>query len=233
MEKRKGFSFLFAAVFSLVLCASGCGSSNTDEWKSGYKPIIEQWEAEKGTDSLGYEFIYLDEDEIPELVTYCYDEAWSGFEMYTFIDGKAVHVDRYDMDGADEMSEMPMTSSGRQGQDDLYVSKTGMLFQTGGMMGCMWMNGYKFEGGKLNKIIEYNYYNNTDWADEPEPISYDIKYKKTDGTIESASREEDCYFENCEELNDIENEYRFSYADTIYLPSDSILSYNEALSYCE
>ena len=64
-------------------------------WKDEYSKIVQAWEEQMGDDVLGYEFIYLDDDEIPELVLHCYDEAWSGFDMYTFSDGKSKHVDKY------------------------------------------------------------------------------------------------------------------------------------------
>ena len=219
------FFFIIAAM--MVLCSC---SDDHSIWKSDYQEIVDVWETQKGEDVLGYEFIYLDDDDIPEIVMHCYDEAWEGFDIYTYIDGKARHLDRYDMDGSSEMiSGYPLTSNGHQGKGDCYFSKTGLILQSGGMMGSYWTNGYILVDGKLDCVFEYFYANSTDWAEDADPVSYQIQYKLKDGTTVTRNKEEDVYFEDCIELQDIEKEYSFSYESMIGLPGDNLLTYEEVM----
>jgi len=198
-------------------------------WKDEYSKIVQAWEEQMGDDVLGYEFIYLDDDEIPELVLHCYDEAWSGFDIYTFSDGKLKHVDKYDMNDVCQQSEYDMlTSNGRQRQYDGYIRTHGIVFQEGGMMGSYWLAGYKFENGCLKQIIDY-FYSDMSWSDEPQPISYSLEYKNRDGSVISVVKEEDMEFSGCIELRDIEHEYEFLYNDTISLPSSELLQYDEVM----
>ena len=173
-------------------------------------------------------FIYLDDDEIPEIVMHCYDDAWEGLDIYTYYDGEARHLDTYDMNGDTEMNpEFSLTSNGRQGMGDSYCDRYGMLFQRGGMMGCFWVNGYILENGRLDRAFEYFYTDTTDWAKDADPVSYEIRYKLKDGTVVDVNKEEDVYFEECEELRDIEREYDFSFDSLTDLHGDNLLTYEE------
>ena len=207
---------------------------NTEHWSEAYQYVVDGWQSDMGEDSLGYEFIYLDDDDIPELVMHCYDKAWEGFDIYTYCDGKAVHLDRYDMYGECEMERYDLlTSNGRQTKADSYISKSGIVFQRGGMMGCYWINGYKLENnGKLKQIISYAYIDTTDWTEDPGPISYELEYKKKDGTIVSWYKEEDVEFEDIVELPEIESEYTFLYNNRISISfDDPLMTYDEVVDY--
>lgn len=103
-------------------------------WKQEYVEVMETWKQESKEDILGYDFVYLNSDDIPELVLYCNDEAWAGFDIYTIINGKAVRLELYNFTGEKEGNAL--TSNGRQGQGDSYLYKQGVLLQSGGMMGC-------------------------------------------------------------------------------------------------
>ena len=217
----------FIITAMMILCS--CGDTHSS-WKSDYQELVDEWEEQKRENVLGYEFIYLDDDDIPELVMHCNDETWDGSDIYTYIDGKTRHLDRYDMDGNSEMiSDNPLTSNGHQGKDDCYFSKTGLILQSGGMMGSYWIKGYMLDDGKLECVFEYYYVNTTDWAEDADPISYKIQYKLKDGTTVTRDKEEDVYFEDCIELQDIEQEYSFSYDSLISLPGDSLLTYEEVM----
>ena len=197
----------------MVLCSC---SDDHSIWKSNYQEIVDVWETQKGEDVLGYEFIYLDDDDIPEIVMHCYDEAWEGFDVYTYIDGKARHLDRYDMDGSSEMiSGYPLTSNGHQGKGVCYFSKMGLILQSGGMMGSYWTNGYILDDGKLDCVFECFYANSTDWAEDADPVSYQIQYKLKDGTTVTRNKEEDVYFEDCIELQDIEKDLDIDIAEDV------------------
>ncbi len=225
------FKILIISSFVITAMMILCSCSDTHSgWKSDYRDLVDMWEEQKGEDVLGYEFIYLDKDDIPEIVMHCYDEAWEGFDIYTYIDGKTVHLDRYDMDGNSEMiSGYPLTSNGHQGKGDCYFSKTGLILQRGGMMGSYWTKGYILDEGKLECVFEYFYANSSDWTEDADPISYQIQYKLKDGTTVTRNKEEDVYFEDCIELQDIEKEYSFSYESMIGLPGDSLLTYEEVM----
>ncbi|MCR5595546.1 MAG: hypothetical protein K6G12_06845 [Lachnospiraceae bacterium] len=226
--KKKIYIPIVCAVLMISLTACGLGTDSAR--KEAYKAVIDKWKSDKGTDVIGYEYIYLDDDDIPELVMYCNDEAWSGYDIYTFLDGQAIHLDTYDMDGikANEPGYL-LTGNGRQGQRDYYISGSGILFQQGGMMGSYWVNGYKLENGKLNRIVEYSYTDVTEWSDENAPITYEIRYKQSNGMIAESMYEADIYFENCEELSAIEKEYSFSFDEKRELPSGTLLLYEDAI----
>ncbi len=200
---------------------SGCSAKANSAWKEKYTELSDEWATKKGIDNLGFELIYLDNDTVPELVMYCYDADWSGFDMYTYKDGDVVHLDTYDMEGnLDNESDDPITSNGRQAMDDIYVSESGIYFQRGGMMGSYWINGYLLEDGKLNRVLRFDYVDLTDWAEDADPVHYDIEYKKKDGSIVKNTVEGEIDFEDSRELEDFEEEYDFEYDDIKQLPAE-------------
>ena len=182
-------------------------------WKMDYQALVNNWEQEQGESVIGYELIYLDEDSIPELAMYCNDEAYVGIDLYTYVDGQAKHLDKYDMQG-NQTDAGAFTSEGRQGQGDEYIPEKGILFQSGSMMGTTWVYGYKLENGRLNCIIEF--YQMMDSADGS--MSYELNYKKKDGNIVSKGGAGNVYFETCPDLPDIEREYGFLYSSRERLP---------------
>lgn len=69
---------------------SGTGEttkSDTDDPGNGYYGIYEQIVAEKEGDSLRFSLIYLDEDDMPELLVW--DQYYETYSVYTVKDGKA------------------------------------------------------------------------------------------------------------------------------------------------
>lgn len=205
-------------------------TKETTVWKSLYIDVINGWTRDL---VRGYEFIYLDCDDIPELVLYCDDEAWLGFDIYTIVNGEAAHLDRFDMDGERETTyEYPLTSHGRQGQGDCFFAKTGIYIQSLGMMGCYQNSGYILRDGALHEIFQFEYNNTTEWNEDADPISYGMTYIKSDGSSVTVSKEEDVQFENCPELMDLEEEYDFSLSEACGLPYlDSLLSYNDVMDF--
>lgn len=231
-EKRR-YSILPAALLLAVLTIgamfmlTGC-QNKAEGWKKEYLSVVEEFEKNSPKGAEGYSFIYFDGDEIPELVCCCEDQAWMGFNIYSIMDGKAVLLTRYDMEGICEMSEdFPLTSNGRQAQGDAYIEKKGILLRSGGMMGSYWTDGYQLNDGRLECIFRHFYANTQDWAEPTQPINYTLVYKKADGTLVDISKEEDVYFEDCVELKDIEKEYGFSFADCKPFAVDSYLTYED------
>lgn len=205
-------------------------TKETTVWKSLYIDVINGWTKDF---VRGYEFIYLDDDDIPELVLYCDDEAWIGFDIYTIVNGEAAHLDRFDMDGERETTyEYPLTSHGRQGQGDCFFAKTGIYIQSLGMMGCYQNSGYTLRDGALHEIFQFEYNNTTEWNEDADPISYGMSYIKKDGSFVTVTKEEDVQFEDCPELKELEKEYGFSFSDVSGLPYlDSLLCYNDIMDF--
>lgn len=182
-------------------------------WKMDYQALVNNWEQEQGERVIGYELIYLDEDSIPELAMYCNDEAYVGIDLYTYVDGQAIHLDEYDMQGSKSNSGA-FTIEGRQGQGDKYIPEKGIVVKMGAMNGSYYEYGYKLENGRLNCIFEFHC-----WYDPIEESAlYGAQYKKKDGTIVSHETKDGLDFEDWAELPNIEMEYGFLYSSKEFLP---------------
>lgn len=201
-----------------------------DNWKREYVNVVEIWNKDSKDDILGYDFIYLNNDEIPELVLYCYDNAWIGFDIYTISEGRAVRLDRYKMNG--EKVTSSLTSEGRQGQSDGYIHKSGILLQRRGMMGSYAVTGYVFKKEYLEEIFNYSYMDTPDYLENGnEPIYYEINYVSFDGSIKNIRKEEDIWFERCPELSILENEYEFMFSNRKDLVASELLTYDDVMDF--
>ena len=148
--------YLFFIV--IIIFLTGCCKSNEKSWKTEYIGVVEKWQSEKGENVVGYEFIYLDDDEIPELVLYCHEGAFVGFDMYTIYNDEATKLELYECDGEKYNDSIVLTSPGRQMQSDRYFLRQGIYIQETGMMDIRGMAGYFLEEGKLKRIFEYTSY---------------------------------------------------------------------------
>ncbi len=232
MIKKRMIQFicLLLLLFVMMLLIISCLKVNDNAWKNEYLQIVLDWEDEKGEEVLGYDFIYLDDDETPELVLYCVDEAWEGFDIYSIVDGKAVRLELYNLNGKKE--ENTLTSNGRQCQWDSYLYKQGVLLQSGGMMGCYWVKGYMYREGHLEQIFDYSYINTTDWpGNENVPILYEIKYVGSNGNIETINKKGDVHFRKCPELSILELEYGVSFSEQEELTVSSLLDYDDVICF--
>lgn len=228
--KLQGKVVFVIGLFVICLFLQACNKVNCPGWMIAYRSTVENWQSIYGEDALGYELIYLDNDDIPELMLYCNDGAWEGFDIYTYYNEKPVHLDKYNMQGESEMTEENfLTSNGHQGKEDSYINRSGILFQRGGMMGSYWVSAYILEHGKLKQILNYSYIDCTDWDEDAPPISYEFQYMKRDGSIVEQCKQEDVNFVDCIELIDFENEYDFDYREGQAVPTNSIISYDEIM----
>lgn len=182
-----------------------------EDWKQAYIPIVKQWDVEHSNDySYGYELIYLDDNDVPELVLACDDQAWTGYDVYTCIDGEAVKF-KYE-EGDLEQSESELVSPGWQGKGDSYIEKSGVYMQGSGMMGSYNLVGYALEGNILKKAFNYFYYD-TSWDESvAEPYGYTIEYIDEKGekiTNEATTDADEKYYDitGAPEANQIENIY--------------------------
>ncbi len=149
-----------SSVQSYVVTDEEETKSSADEggWQEAYKSIVDMWQTNHGADyAFGYNLIYLDDNDFPELLLMGEDDAWNGYEMYTFIDGEAVRVTKDDSDSSSYLSP------GRQMQIDEFIPRTGIWVQGSGMMGSIHLTGYRLEGAKLQII------GNADGEDEEMP----------------------------------------------------------------
>lgn len=146
-----------------------------EDWKQAYIPIVKQWDIMHSNDySYGYEIIYIDDNDTPELVLACDDEAWTGYDIYTCIDGKAVQL-RYEDEIMSQRTET-LVSPGVQWKDDSYIERTGIYMQ-GGRRGRIYgIEGYVLEGDILKAV--YNIFDNYTTCDAPadEIYGYTIEY---------------------------------------------------------
>ena len=146
-----------------------------EDWKQAYIPIVKQWDIKHCNDySYGYELIYIDDNDVPELVLACDDEAWTGYDIYTCIDGKAVQL-RYEDEIMSQRTET-LVSPGVQWKDDSYIERTGIYMQ-GGRRGRIYgIEGYVLEGDILKAV--FNIFDNyTTWdAPADEIYGYTIEY---------------------------------------------------------
>lgn len=146
-----------------------------EDWKQAYIPIVKQWDVEHSNDyRYGYELIYLDDNNVPELVLACGDETWTEYDIYTFIDGKAVLLKCEE--GNFGRIESELMSSDWSKKEDYYIEKTGIYMQRLGIREVYNLNGYMLDGNTLKKIFNYLYYD-TSW-EEPvaETYGYTIEY---------------------------------------------------------
>lgn len=151
------------------------------EWKQAYSPIVKQWDILHSNDnSYGYELVYIDDNNIPELILACDDEAWTGYDVYTCIDGMAMKL-RYE-DERNEQQVSNLVSHGCQGKGDAYVEKTGIYMQSSWMMGSYGLNGYVLESNLLKNAFNYLYYDNS-WDETiTDPYGYQIEYIDSTGS---------------------------------------------------
>lgn len=146
-----------------------------EDWKQAYIPIVKQWDIMHSNDfSYGYELIYIDDNDVPELVLACADVTWIGYDVYTCIDGKAVQL-KFE-EGSLERSESELVSPGWQAKEDYYIEKSGVYMQGSGMMGSRNLAGYFLKGNILRKAFNYFYYD-TSWDESVvDPYGYTIEY---------------------------------------------------------
>lgn len=203
---------------SMIICLTACGkdkneaAEENEDWKRAYVEVVKIWNNDhESDDSIGYELAYIDDDNIPELVLFCDDEAWYALDMYTCIDNKAVHMQT---DQENEGSEY--LSPGCQGKGEAYLEKEGIYLQSSGMMGSVATTGYRMQGDKFYEIFKYSYAD-ASWDESKEnPYSYHLEYIDKGGKeviIDREITEEDEYYEveAVPEAKDLEKEFDISF----------------------
>lgn len=204
-------------------------SKENAEWKEAYVPIVRQWDVQHSMDySYGYELVYIDDNDVPELVLACDDEAWEAYDIYTCIDGKAVQL-RFE-DGRIEERISDHVSPGHQGKEDTYIEKSGIYMQHSGMMGTHQIEGFVLDGNEFKEAFNYFYYD-LSWDETAEnPYGYSIEYIDSNGervTKEVVTDGDGKYYEidGAPEAEQIEKIYNIDF--------DKVKSFNCTMNYKE
>ncbi|MCQ2535527.1 MAG: SH3 domain-containing protein [Lachnospiraceae bacterium] len=190
-----------------------------ESWKDAYLPIVKQWQADHGNDaSIGYDLIYIDDNDVPELVLACDDNAWYAYDIYTCIDGEAVKLVYED----DNSNEDTYVSSGCEGKGDSYVEKSGIVIFSSGMMGTRCANGYKLDGNVLKSAFTFIAFDMS-WDEMTEsPFGYELYYKDNGGQeheikINLDDESDYGYYElkNIPEMSEVEAMYNCSFSGEV------------------
>ena len=142
-------------------------------WIHEYMSIAYNWHKEHENESqVGCGIFYLNDDSIPELVCTCDDSGNTGVDLYTVIDGHAVHIKSY---GTDEGNDTcGYTFRGRQAQSDSYLEKKGIYIFGGWSVG-EYEAIYALRDNSLEEVF---YYYCEQWQEQPEDNTEYIKYKR-------------------------------------------------------
>lgn len=204
--------------------------NSNEDWKNAYIPIVQNWNNEHSGDfSYGYNLIYLDDNDVPELVLMCDDEAWHAMDMYTCKNGEASRILIQSEDG-NIQSEDRFLSPGHQGMGNSYFERSGIYLNYGGMMGTLYIEGFILKDNLLTKIFYYTFIN-VDWDEEnPDPYRYEIGYIDKDGDnifFEKKTDDDTKFYEinNVPEASEIEDLYNFSFLDESEI--NAPMTYNE------
>ena len=206
-------------VLSFIICClfTGCNKNNEKEvdWENIYHNVIEEWQSDHGDDyQYGYDYIYLDDNDVPELCLHGSDTAYYCFDLYTIVDGEAKRMELYKMDG-EQFSEGEYTRSGAQGAEDFYFERTGIIFFSWGMIGDVYRSGFVMNGNKLEMVIRFVHTNSIEV--DGSQNTYILKYLKKDGTLCSVHKVSNTDIFECEEREELEKEWGFSFDNKTYI----------------
>ena len=151
----------------------------TEDWKKDYKEFLEKNPVEG--EEVSFALIYVDEDDIPELVIDTGIEA-SGCQILTWHDGVM-----------DELQTARLYFT--------YVEKGNLLDNCEGHMGYYYDYVYSIKNGKWKQIFNGEY---SGFADNGEP-DYDderMRYKCTDYEVNGKRTDEDGYYKALYEVYD-------------------------------
>ena len=182
-----------------------------EDWKQAYIPIVKQWNIMHSNDySYGYELIYIDDNDVPELVLACDDETGTGYDIYTCIDGEAVQL-KFENDDKEQRGSNIVSPSGFPEKKDSYIEKTGIYMQSYRMRDCYVTEGCTLEGNMLKDAFSY-FYDDNSWDVSEDYYGYTLEYindKAEKITNEATTDGDDKYYDitGAPEAAQIENIY--------------------------
>ena len=173
-------------------------NSEDDGWQGSYKKYLE--ENPREDDTYSYAFIYVDDDDIPELVVDTGVEA-SGCQILTYHDG---------------MLDVLQTSR----LYFAYLEKKNILDNCDGHMGYYYDLVYTIKNGKWELIFDGNY---SGFADEDEPAwdEENQRYHVTDYEVNGKKTDEAGYMDALNEVYD----WMEAMSVQEYLLYDDVVSY--------
>lgn len=120
-----------------VSTTDGRNCREWSRWRNGEKPYLEYLDSYDDRDSAEYAFIYVDDDDIPELVVY---SGWAlNSRVLTFHDNKVNDLETYRF-------------------TIRYVEKEGLLVNSGSHMWEGFENFYALRGGQWEQIGSGKFY---------------------------------------------------------------------------
>lgn len=211
-------------------------------WAKEYLDIINDWHMNHtGDQAEGYSLIYLNDDDIPELVLNCSYDVGGGTDLYTIIDDKATKIKVYDFD--DEINTLEYSFSGVIA--DQYAERKGIYFWGGEVGGGYYSEAAYFLNGDNLEQVYFQEHSLTETIFENddevgEKWNYKVRIKKQDGTVLYDKTEPvEINYSNSdvdprEDFGDsntyygeFKKEYGFDSEDLKYVSDDNIYSFNE------
>ena len=168
-------------------------------WEEGYLAYLNDSAKEQGGD-YSYALIYIDDDDVPELVVDTGFEA-GGCQILSYYDGTVTVF---------QTNRLYFT----------YIEKSGLLCNSEGHMGYYYDNVYALKDGKWKIIFEGNYYE----FDENAESDYDEetgRYRTLHYEINGEELDEKTYLERLDEVFDTKR----GMPPENYLRIDDLLSY--------
>ncbi|RKM55565.1 hypothetical protein D6853_08385 [Butyrivibrio sp. X503] len=168
-------------------------------WQEGYIAYLDETKNYK-FDDYSYALIYVDEDDVPELVCYSGIEA-GGSQILTYYDGQ-VNV----------LQTARLSFS--------YIEKSGLLCNDGGHMGFYYDHVYRLQNGKWIPTFEGDYFG----IDESQEDAYDEetgRFRTLNYMIDGKETDEQTYLSRLREVYDEDK----AKEPESYLLIDDLMSY--------
>ena len=220
---------------SLIGCQKVAESAYASSgWKKAYLDVIQKWNTDHGGDyEVRYNLAYIDDNDIPELILFCDDDAWYAVDIYTFDKGSAQHMTVRHKDNSEDF-DSPYTSPGHQGKGDYYIEKQGYVLLDSGMMGSLQTVGCKMDGYDLKECFRYDFVDVSFDESNKDPYSYELSYADNNGKevkVSKTVREDDDIYEisSVPEAKDLEKVFDISFSNLKDL-SENTMSYEDIMA---
>lgn len=128
-------------------------AKETAGYKKAYADVLRdvlQYGDIPSYDDTGFSLVYIDSDDIPELVYYLNSCHAAGAEVYTFKNGEAIPLDTYDEASA-EWNNIYGEFGGIY-----YLERGGFFTSQYWGMGCEYISVYRLENGKATHLIRFD-----------------------------------------------------------------------------
>lgn len=182
------------------------------DWKTLYIDYATSWNAMNAKDTYGYDLIYFNDDDIPELVITLKDSSYYAYNIYMIIDGEISQLFRRSKDGY-VYDYNNRTIDGRQAQNDVYGERDCILISEGAGGGYSYLTGYALYGTYLEEVFGYSY----GYDYETQKGESELSFVNVYGEENRFKEDKDIYFLENEHWPDVENHYTFRYEEMLTL----------------